>query len=319
MSYARVSTLCSELTRQAHPPSAKYLTGWSHGKEALKTGKYDTLKGSYYINCAFYQEPSYNSTPGSEFQDYPEYTAANVWPSDQILPGFRQALEELCTLVIDTAVLVAQACDRYASANIVDYEEGYLERVVKTSTTTKARLLHYFPPGPSDQAMLESDSHVNSNSNEDDDIDDSWCATHIDHGCLTGLTSALYIDEEAHDPHGASLKEEQSFLSPLPALRSAPSASTGLYIRSRTSTVTKVQIPPSCLGFQTGEALQLITGGKFKAVPHFVKVGSTSKVKGNIARNTLAVFTQPNLGEIVDRERGLTFAEFAKEVAERFA
>lgn len=33
-----------------------------------------------------------------------------------------------------------------------------------------------------------------------------------------------------------------------------------------------------------------------------------------MARNTLAVFTQPNLGEVVDRERGLTFGEFASGV-----
>jgi hypothetical protein len=30
-------------------------------------------------------------------------------------------------------------------------------------------------------------------------------------------------------------------------------------------------IPKDCLAFQTGEALQLITRGKFMAVPHFVK------------------------------------------------
>lgn len=78
-----------------------------------------------------------------------------------------------------------------------------------------------------------------------------------------------------------------------------------------------MNIPPSCLGFQTGEALQLITGGKFQAVPHFVRAGN-GKEMANVARNTLAVFTQPNLGEIVDRERGLTFAEFAKEVSGRF-
>jgi len=41
---------------------------------------------------------------------------------------------------------------------------------------------------------------------------------------------------------------------------------------------------------------------------------------GRVARNTLAVFTQPNLGEVVDvREgRGVTFAEFSKEVVGRF-
>lgn len=297
--------------------SANYLTGWSHGKEALKTGIYDTLKGSYYVNCAFYQDSKSGSVPHQGNEDAPEYTARNVWPPEQLLPGFRQTFEELCTLIIDVAALVARACDRYALANIEGYEDGYLERVVKTSMTTKARLLHYFPPEASNEPAPEIASGEKPSLSNEDAINDSWCASHIDHGCLTGLTSALYVDEAAHDPRAPEVEEGASALPPLPALPSPPSPSTGLYIKSRTSAVIKVQIPPSCLGFQTGEALQLITGGKFRAVPHFVRAGS-GREGGSVARNTLAVFTQPNLGEIVDRERGLTFAEFAKEVAGRF-
>ena len=80
--------------------------------------------------------------------------------------------------------------------------------------------------------------------------------------------------------------------------------------------MTQVHIPKDCLAFQTGEALELITQGNFKAVPHFVH-GVSADGKRKVARNTLAVFTQPNLGEFVDRERGLTFAEFSKEVIGR--
>ena len=208
---------------------------------------------------------------------------------------------------------MAKACDRYALAKIEGYENGYLERVVKTSTTTKARLLHYFPPKVPQQAAGQTDNEII----ERDVNDDSWCATHIDHGCLTGLTSALYVDEEAESPV-PSKREDGGFTLPtLTSLSSAPSPDAGLYIKSRTSTVTKVNIPPSCLAFQTGEALQLITAGKFRAVPHFVKAGTGTDMT-NMARNTLAVFTQPNLGEIVDREQGLTFADFAKDVSRRF-
>ena len=86
--------------------------------------------------------------------------------------------------------------------------------------------------------------------------------------------------------------------------------------------MTKVSIPPSCLAFQTGEALQLITGGKFRAVPHFVRIGGfTGDLGGGrVARNTLAVFTQPNLGEVVDVRAGreVTFGDFCKEVGGRF-
>lgn len=290
------------------------MTGWSHGKETLKSGSYDALKGSYYVNCAFYQDPDLDSAQACSFSGFPEYTGPNVWPKEASLPGFRETFEELCTLIIDTASLVARACDRYAVAHTEDYEPGYLEHVVKTSTTTKARLLHYFPAEASSSTNTDVVPMLQGDSDEEED---SWCATHIDHGCLTGLTSALYIDEAAHSPHILNPKNPSSALQPLPFLRSPPSPSTGLYIHSRTNIKTKIFIPPSCLAFQTGEALQKITGGKFRAVPHFVRMGGPGE-GGRVARNTLAVFTQPNLGEVVDRRTGQNFAEFSREVAERF-
>lgn len=197
-------------------------------------------------------------------------------------------------------MLVARACDRYAEANIEGYTGGYLEKVVRGSLTTKARLLHYFPTPDTEGA----DAGANQ-----EDGDDDWCATHLDHGCLTGLTSAMFIDEDAHSPASSSPSEN------LPELPASPDPKAGLYIQSRTGEVVKVNIPKDCLAFQTGEALQLITKGKFRAVPHFVKGAKVHKGKGKIARNTLAVFTQPNLGEEV--EAGKTFADFAKGVVER--
>lgn len=167
-----------------------------------------------------------------------------------------------------------------------------------TSLTTKARLLHYFPAPTAED----------TNNNNSEENDDDWCATHLDHGCLTGLTSAMFIDEAANDPTTTTTSN------PLPELPHFPDPTAGLYIRSRTNQVVKVNIPKDCLAFQTGEALQLITQGKFRAVPHFVK-GAKTTGTARIARNTLAVFTQPNLGEEV--ESGKTFADFSREVVER--
>ncbi|KAJ5934217.1 hypothetical protein N7466_003764 [Penicillium verhagenii] len=277
-------------------PESKYLVGWSCGKETLKSGHFDTLKGSYYVNCAFYQDSKLDSAPADGFPDLPQYTAPNIWPSPERLPTFRPSIESLCSLIIQTAGLVARACDRYAEANIEDYKPGYLQRVVETSLTTKARLLHYFPAAVEDAPGKETEKD-----------DDDWCATHIDHGCLTGLTSAMFLDEAATPP------TLDSSASPLPELTASPDPSAGLYIRSRAGEVVKVNIPKDCLAFQTGEALQLITRGKFRAVPHFVKGAKCAD--GRIARNTLAVFTQPNLGEEV--EAGLTFAEFARAVVQK--
>ncbi|EED16810.1 conserved hypothetical protein [Talaromyces stipitatus ATCC 10500] len=277
-------------------PQSKYLVGWSCGKETLRSGHFDTLKGSYYINCAFYQDRALQNAPADEFPDFPQYTAPNIWPNPEKLPTFRTAVEDLCSLIIDTAALVARACDRYASVNIEGYKERYLEHVVKMSLTTKARLLHYFPTSPAQE--------------QDGEEDDDWCATHVDHGCLTGLTSAMFIDEAEHLPSASISKD-----SPLPELSSSPDPKAGLYIRSRTGEIVKVNIPKDCLAFQTGEALELITQGKFRAVPHFVKGSRATSDGRRIARNTLAVFTQPNLGEEV--QKGKTFADFAREVVER--
>ncbi|MCJ1484258.1 hypothetical protein MMC06_004426 [Schaereria dolodes] len=299
-------------------PSSKYLVGWSHGVETLKSNHPDTLKGSFYVNCAFYHSPDLQSAPASSHPNFPEYTAPNIWPPEHLLPGFRATFEELCALIIDTAALVARACDRYASANIEGYEEGYLERVVKTSLTTKARLLHYFPPEPG----IASSAKPSSLQSEADN--DSWCATHVDHGCLTGLTSALYINESASPPllpctTVNTPPESKTLLSPLATLPSSPDPLAGLYIHSRNSRTTKVTIPPDCLAFQTGETLEIITQGRFRAVPHFVRGPRPSMSNGDakVARNTLAVFTQPNLEEIIDRDVGTTFAEFARGVVRR--
>ncbi len=287
----------AEKLENAH---AKYLTGWSLGKETLKNGKADTFKGSYYANCAFYVDASLEcAKPTAAFSEetFPEYLSPNLWPGHDVLPGFKPAVTDLCSLIIDVAVLVARACDRFAEQEIQGYPKGYLEHVVSTSNTTKARLLHYYPQGKKDTA---------------DGDEDDWCATHLDHGCLTGLTSAMFIDEKETDtalPAGAGTS-----LPTLTELSASPDPSAGLYIKSRTGETLQVKIPRDCIAFQTGEALERITAGKFKAVPHFVRGVKASVSDGRIARNTLAVFTQPNLGEEVDIAQHLTFGEFARGV-----
>lgn len=194
--------------------------------------------------------------------------------------------------------------DRFAEKEIDGYPLGYLEHVVKTSSTTKARLLHYYPQG------------VEEKKDGVDEDEDDWCATHLDHGCLTGLTSAMFIDESATSttvPPQASSTSGAS-LPPLTELPASPDPDAGLYIKSRTGETFQVKIPRDCIAFQTGEALERITAGRFKAVPHFVRGVRASVSDGRVARNTLAVFTQPNLGEEVDIKQHLLFGEFARGV-----
>lgn len=215
----------------------------------------------------------------------------------------RAAVEALCTLIIDVAVLVAGACDKYAEHEIPGYPAAYLQRMVSSSMTTKARLLHYFPE-PEEEGPT-APSAVG-------DCDD-WCATHLDHGCLTGLTSAMFVDESAADPAAPQLEADiPEALAPLAELDASPDPAAGLYIKSRAGETVQVKIPRDCIAFQTGEALERITAGAFKAVPHFVRGARTRGSGRRVARNTLAVFTQPNLGEKVDRVQHITFAEFAR-------
>ncbi|RCI07985.1 hypothetical protein L249_7812 [Ophiocordyceps polyrhachis-furcata BCC 54312] len=304
LSYASyLGNLPAAELEQLENPKAKYLTGWSRGKETLKNGQVDTFKGSYYANCAFYVDSSLECarpTPGFVLDTFPEYLAPNVWPSESALPGFRSSLTSLCCLVIDVAVLVARACDRFAEKDIPGYPPGYLQRIVCTSSTTKARLLHYFP--------REGDLI------DDDAGDDDWCTTHLDHGCLTGLTSAMFVDESVTSPLVASAVSlgAAPVVPPLEELAESPDPSAGLYIKSRAGETVQVRIPRDCIAFQTGEALERITAGRFKAVPHFVRGPRAGD--GRVARNTLAVFTQPNLAEVVDMEKQQTFGEFARGV-----
>lgn len=293
------------------------------------------MKGSFYANCAFYVDPSLScAKPTEEFspENFPEYLTPNLWPGDTTIPGFKETFEDICRIIIDTGVLVARACDKYAEKEIPEYKPGYLEHVVKTSTTTKARLLHYFPADPK------------SGDDKKEVNEDDWCATHLDHGCLTGLTSAMFINETRQVPaipvcaslttllcHLQSTTNSgiqmgyaynPRYLPTLGELPSSPDPTAGLYIQSRSGKTVQVKIPRDCIAFQTGEALERITKGKFKAVPHFVRgvrpgVADGDNEGGKIARNTLAVFTQPNLGEIVDSEQGITFGEFARGIVEK--
>ncbi|EME84217.1 uncharacterized protein MYCFIDRAFT_152467 [Pseudocercospora fijiensis CIRAD86] len=277
-------------------PSARYNIGWSCGKETLSNGKFDTLKGSYYV------QPIHNAELEEKArreygEKIPDMTTANVWPDEAVLPGFEQVMMEVCELIVDVAGYVARSCDRYGKEKLEGYREGTLEEIVRGSVSTKARLLHYFPPPEGDGEEEEEEK------NDDDD----WCGTHHDLGALTGLTSNMYVDEHANPPY-AKPDGNGALLPDLPELETHPDSQAGLWIKDRSGKATQVHIPRDCLAFQTGEALQMITRGKFRAVPHFVRGSSSRAGGGRIARNTLAVFTQPNLWEVVDEETGLDFA-----------
>jgi isopenicillin N synthase-like dioxygenase len=94
---------------------------------------------------------------------------------------------------------------------------------------------------------------------------------------------------------------------------SSPSPTSGLYIRTRGGDLTKVSIPLDCLAFQTGEALELVTAGKLRAMPHCVWVGQT-QVGAKISRETFALFMQPDTHQRISESDN--FGSFSKKVLE---
>ncbi|GME75835.1 unnamed protein product [Ambrosiozyma monospora] len=264
-------------------PEGYYITGWSLGKEKLANDQYDLLKGSYYINCSFYKDPALEGPDKEEcekFKNYPANTTWNKWPNEsesEQLEGFQKNCKELIKLIIDVSLKISKNCDRYCVENLKNYQDEYLKTIVKESTASKARLLHYYPKPEEEQ----------------DEENQDWCGIHCDHSCLTGLTSALFLKEDGDK---------------VEVLSSCPDAEAGLYIKNRHGEDVKVDIPVDGLAFQTGASLEQVSNGQFKAVPHYVK-GTNMPL---ISRNTLAVFLQPSLGDKVNDTE--TFAEFSDRV-----
>ncbi|CCG85019.1 protein of unknown function [Taphrina deformans PYCC 5710] len=253
-------------------PGSNYLTGWSHGQE-MANGIPDTMKGSFYFN------PTHTYETNLSASAYPEYESPDLWPS---IPDFQSSVVDLAKFIVEVGAHVARACDSYVRSSVPAYDADYLQDMVRHSRTCKARLLHYFP-----SAGTVSDE------------DEAWCGEHLDHGCLTGLTSAMYLDESGS---GSDTLE----------LDRSPDPSAGLYIKSRSGRVKKVMIPRSSLAFQTGQALQITTSGKLRAVPHFVRGSNVP----DIARNTMAVFMQPNLDDLLG-PGGPAFKDFARGVVQQ--
>ncbi|KAG6335629.1 hypothetical protein ID866_3465 [Astraeus odoratus] len=257
---------------------SSYSFGWSHGKEIMN-GKPDTLKGSYYAN-PIVDAPNVSAELKHQHQ---EYYRDNIWPDadERGIEGFEQSFKNLGRFVFKVGCELAAACQPFVSKHSADTTFSLTE-LIGQSQTTKARLLHYFPPNPEDVKDAE------------DEPVDSWCGFHIDNSLLTGLCSAMFLREDDNKD---------------PVVVPSPSPQSGLYIRTRGGELTKVSIPEDCLAFQTGEALELVTGGKLRATPHCVRVGGRVE---RTSRETFALFMQPNTDQKVSATE--TFGQFTKRI-----
>lgn len=232
-----------------------YQVGWSHGKEKVEGDKLDLAKGSFYANPLldnFLKEVPETDPVLAEAN--PAFFAPNVWPTKS-LPDLEMAFKEMGQLICQVGRLVARLCDAYVKSKCPEYLEGKLERVLTESMFCKARLLHYFATEPKEVGT-------------EDGSFSSWCGWHNDHGSLTGLVPAVYLDEDGK-------------------IVDCPDKSAGLYIKSRRGDI--VQAKFDTLAFQVGETSQIHTGGLLQATPHAVRGCSDP----SITRESFAVFMEP--------------------------
>ncbi|KAJ9112175.1 hypothetical protein QFC20_002356 [Naganishia adeliensis] len=287
----KFASLPKETREKYSRKEVQYMFGWSHGKEIMN-GKPDIYKGSYYAN------PLVDHPDVSEElrQKNWMYYGDNVWPekSEPGMENFEQAFKNLGKLIHSLGLLLAKACESFVSEHVhtavtSSNSSASISDLIATSQCNKARLLHYFPPSASTEG---------ENGNVENGVQDDACGIHLDHSLLTGLCSAMYLD------HSENASE--------PKVVPAPDPKAGLWIcpRRQGSEPIKVSIPADCLGFQTGEALQLLTAGKLAATPHFVRAGQDAS---SVSRETFAFFLQPDVDRVVGAD-GETFGQFSERI-----
>jgi len=132
---------------------------------------------------------------------------------------------------------------------------------------------------------VEGDSEEGTANKVEEDTDFStWCGWHNDHGSITGLLPALYLDSDGK-------------------VVGCPDPKAGLYIKSRSGELVHVKIPAdqNAIAFQVGETAQIHTGGLLQATPHAVR---GCRGAGNISRETFAIFMEPEYHSRMDLPLG---------------
>lgn len=215
---SKLANLGEQELKSMENPESKYSFGWSHGKEVMN-GKPDFAKGSFYNNPIFNNPANGISADYSEL--YPAYAGPNVWPLS--LPELEDAFMDLGSLIVEIGKLVALHCDKYLAKTYHDLPSNFLQVMISKSVTHKARLLHYFPISEKEAEPAPDGSNV-----------DSWCGIHVDHSVLTGLTSAMYIDESDSEQYPEIDKSTPKVAA---ALKNA-----GLFIKNRDDSFTQVLV-----------------------------------------------------------------------------
>ena len=206
-----------------------------------------------YHGVPDFSKGSFYANPEVESSPVAHEWPANVWPVNS-LPGFKENFRGLGQEVIRIGGLLARHLDSFLAPQFSKYSQGMLEDIFVKEKCQVGRLLYYYP--------------------QQDTVQD-WCGWHNDHSVVTGLTAPMYIDHGTGEIicDGEIEREE-----------------VGLFVRNRNKERVKATAEADVLYFQTGEAAQILSGGRLQATPHAVL---TDGRIGNVARSTFAVFMQP--------------------------
>ena len=185
-------------------------------------------------------------------KEYPSYTRPNIWPSEHV-PDLEESFKELGALVYRVGMRILELCGG---------ADGMVADCASDAQCAKGRLLCYLPHEEYDHTNIDIDENAGM-----------WCAWHKDHGSLTGLCPAYFL----------SSPDTQDEIE-------CPDSSSGLYVRTRKGALVKIVMTKDVLGFQVGEALEALTGGRVAATPHCVRAARNTAT----TRCTFALFMQPH-------------------------
>lgn len=244
--------------KKVEKPDLNYTVGWSYGKEYLGS-KPDMLKASYYAKLKPVNLPQ-------NFKD------ENIWPSE--LPELNASFNAVGEAIRDIGLIILKNIDLYIKQHFQSYELNY-QKIISDSDENTGRMLYYFPKNKLQQHKnLEKNSNSKESETKGLESESNWCEWHNDHGSLTGLVSASYINENGAEVKNLNLTK------------------TGLFVQNRKGEIIRLAYGPEDLAFQLGETLQIHSGGLLHATPHAVKFSDDSP--DNIARTTFALFMEPS-------------------------
>jgi isopenicillin N synthase-like dioxygenase len=189
----RFAILPDEVKAKYVHEESVYSFGWSHGKEKLQ-GKPDYAKGSFYAN------PQYDRPIDDEdlIKQHAPFIHPNIWPAAD-LPELEPAFKNLGQLIVSVGELVARQCDNFVRSKCPAYEEQKLTKIIINSKCCKARLLHYFPCTEEETVAGGGNAAAATTTASSEEDFSSWCGWHNDHGSLTGLTSAMFLDKDGNE------------------------------------------------------------------------------------------------------------------------